>query len=166
MIGRALIGSIALALALTSSAHADGCPATSVDVADWPIARSARVPGFTLRLPRTFTRDSSEIAGDSTPSARWSDASRGRLMLSRQAGAAATSVPSAEGHTDYARCEARVGSATAVIVSYGQGENAYVVHAHICWPDGEAIDVRADAADREHLAQLLAAIRTVRRAGA
>ena len=166
MIGRALLGGIALALALTSSAHADGCPASSVDVADWPIVRSARMPGFTLRLPRAFTRDSSAIAGDSTPTARWSDATRGRLTLSRQSGATATPVPSADGRAEYARCEARVGSATAVIVSYGQGANAYVIHAQICWPDGEAVDVRADAADREHLAQILAAGRTIRRAGA
>lgn len=166
MIGRALLGGLALALALGSSARADGCPASNVDVADWPIVRSARVPGFTLRLPRTFTRDSITIAADSTPSARWRDAARGRLALSRQSGAAATSVPSAEGRAEYARCEDRVGSATATIVSYGQGANAYVIHAQIRWPDGEAVDVRADAADREHLAQILAAVRTIRRAGA
>lgn len=165
MIGRALLGGLALALALGSSARADGCPASSVDVADWPIVRSARMPGFTLRLPRTFTRDSAATAGDSTPSARWGDA-RARLMLSRQAGAAATSVPSAEGRPDYARCDDRVGSAMATIVSYGEGAGAYIIHARIRWPDGEAIDVRADAADREHLDLLLAAVRTIRRAGA
>jgi hypothetical protein len=166
VIGRALLGGLALALVVGSSAHADGCPATSVDVADWPIVRSARVPGFTLRLPRTFTRDSVTITGDSTPSARWSDAVRGRLTLSRQADAAAQSVPGAEGRAEYARCDARVGSATATIVSYGQGANAYVIHAQIRWPDGEAVDVRADAADRAHFDQLLAALRTIRRAGA
>jgi hypothetical protein len=165
VIGRALLGGIALTLALPSFAHADGCPASRVDVADWPIVRSPRVPGFTLRLPRTFTRDSAATSGDSTPRARWTDA-RARLTLSRQAGAAATSVPGAEGRTGYARCEDRVGSATATIVSYGEGPDAYVIHARICWPDGESIDVHADAADRVHLDQLLAAVRTVRRAGA
>jgi hypothetical protein len=166
VIGSAPVGGIALMLALASPVRADGCPVSSVDVADWPIVRSARVPGFTLRLPRTFTRDSTATFGDSTSSARWSDAARGRLTLSRRSGAAATSVPSAEGRTEYARCEDRVGSATATIVSFVQGVNAYVIHAQIHWPDGEAVDVRADAADREHLAQLLAAVRTIRRAGA
>jgi len=166
MIARALLGGIALAFAVASSARADGCPASSVDVADWPIVRSARVPGFTLRLPRSFARDSSTIAGDSTPSARWSDAAHGRLALSRQSGAALTSVPSAEGRTEYARCEARVGSATATIVSYAEGSGIYVIRARIAWPDGESVELHASAADRAHLDQLLAAIRTIRRAGA
>jgi len=166
VIGRALLGGLALALVVGSSAHADGCPASSVDVADWPIVRSARVPGFTLRLPRTFTRDSVTIAGDSTPSARWSDAARGRLTLSRQAGAAAQSVPRAEGRAEYARCEARVGSATATIVSYADDSRTYVARARVAWPDGESVELHASAADRDHLDQLLAAIRTIRRAGA
>lgn len=166
MIARALLGGIALALAVASPARADGCPPSRVDVADWPIVRSARVPGFTLRLPRSFTRDSSAIVGDSTPSARWSDAARGRLTLSRQAGAASTSVPGAEGRAEYTRCDDRVGSATATIVSYADGSTAYVVRARITWADGESVDLYASAADREHLVQLLAAVRTVRRAGA
>jgi hypothetical protein len=166
VIGRALLGGVVLAFALVSPARADGCPASSVDVADWPIVRSARVPGFTLRLPRSFTRDSTSIPSDSTPSARWSDAARGGLTLSRRSGAAATSVPSAEGRTEYARCDDRVGSATATIVSYADGSSGYVVRARITWADGESVDLYASATDREHLAQLLAAVRTIRRAGA
>jgi hypothetical protein len=165
VIGRALLGGVVLAFALVSPARADGCPASSVDVADWPIVRSARVPGFTLRLPRSFTRDSTATFGDSTSSARWSDAARGRLTLSRRSGAAAT-VPSAEGRTEYARCDDRVGLATATIVSYADGSSGYVVRARITWADGESVDLYASATDREHLAQLLAAVRTIRRAGA
>jgi hypothetical protein len=164
---RALLDGIALALALASPARADGCPASSVDVADWPIVRSARVPGFTLRLPRSFTRDSATTAVDSTPIARWTDAARGRFTLSHHAAGATAALEHGMGERGSAtRCEVRVGSATATIVSYGEGANAYVVHARIRWPDGEAIDVRADATDREHLDLLLAAVRTVRRAGA
>jgi hypothetical protein len=66
----------------------------------------------------------------------------------------------------YTTCEDRVGSATATIVAYGEGTNAFVLHARIRWPDGEMLDVRADATDRPHLEQLLAAVRTIRRAGA
>jgi hypothetical protein len=164
---RALFGGIALVLALGSPARADGCPPSSVDVADWPIVRSARVPGFTLRLPRTFTRDSAATAGDSTPIARWSDAARGRFMLShRAAGGTSALDPGVGERASATRCETLVGSATATIVSYDEGANAYVMHARIRWPDGEAIDVRADATDREHLDLLLAVVRTVRRAGA
>lgn len=165
MIGRPLWGGVALALALASPARGHGCPASRVDVADWPIVRSPRVPGFTLRLPRTFTRDSAATAGDSAPSAAWSDA-RARFTLTRQSATAATPEPGAEGRTNYVRCEDRVGSAMATIVSYAQGATAYVVHARIRWPDGESVAVRADAADRTTLEQLLAAVRTLRRAGA
>jgi hypothetical protein len=166
MIGRAVLGSLGLTLALAPSAQADACPASTVDVADWPLARSARVPGFTIRLPRTFRRDSTATSSDSMPSARWSDAARGRLTLSRRTGAVPTAVPSAEGRTNFTTCEDRVGSATATIVSYGEGAVPCVIHARIQWPDGEALEVHAEAADRVHLDQLLAALRTIRRSGA
>ena len=77
-------------------------------------------------------------------------------------------MPSSDGRAGYARCEARVGAATATIVSYAEGAStsAFVVDARIQWPDGEELHLRADATDREHLALLLAAVRTIRRAGA
>ena len=166
MIWRTSIAAAALTLAAHSSASADPCVAPRVDVADWPIMRSSRVPGFTFRLPRRFTRDS---ATEGTPSARWSDASRARFEIAHRTGdTASTPLPSPDGRAAYARCEDRVGSATAIIISYGEGSaaGASVVHARIRWPDGESLEVRADAPDRARLDELLAAVRTVRRAGA
>jgi hypothetical protein len=163
MTGRALLASLLLALVGPSSARADGCPATTLDVADWPVVRSPRLPGFTFRLPRAFTRDAAASA------AHWTAASRARLMIAQRApGATSPKVPSADGRAGYVRCEARVGAATATIVSYAGDASAsgFVVDARIQWPDGEELHVRADATDREHLAQLLAAVRTIRRAGA
>jgi len=166
VIRRASIAAAALSFAGLSTARADPCIVPRVDVADWAMVRSARVPGFTLRLPRTFTREAG--TGDA-PSARWSDSSRARFEIAhRTSDATLTPLPSPDGRTAYARCEDRVGSATAIIISYGDGStaSAYVVHARIQWPDGEALDVRADATDRAQLDQLIAAVRTVRRAGA
>ena len=163
MTSRALLAGILLALVHPSPARADGCPTTTIDVADWPVVRSPRLPGFSLRLPRTFTRDVAASA------AHWTAASRARLTIAqRTAGATPPTVPSAEGRAGFARCEARVGAATATIVSYAEdaGARGFVVDARIHWPDGEELHLRADAPDREHLAQLLAAVRTVRRAGA
>jgi hypothetical protein len=160
------VPSLALPLAPSWPARPDACPASTVDIADWPIVRSPRVPGFTLRLPRTFTRDSARSTSDSAPAAHWSDAARGRLTLSHRADNDASPIPSANDGAKYVRCETRVGSATATIVSYDVGTSTYVLHAEIRWPDGEALDVHASAADRAHLAQLLAAVRTIRRAGA
>jgi len=166
VIRRASIAAAALTLAALSSASADPCVAPRVDVANWALVRSPRVPGFTFRLPRSFTRDS---ATTNAPSARWSDASRARLEIAHRAtGEAESTLPSPDGRPAYARCEDRVGSASAIIISYGAGSaaGAYVVHARIQWPDGEALEVRADAPDRARLDELLAAVRTVRRVGA
>jgi len=165
---RVQVASAAFLLALIpAAARADACPASTVDIADWPIVRSARVPGFTLRLPRAFARDTTPIATDSTPSARWRDAARGRFTMSHLTSTAIpASLPASENSPTSMRCETRVGAATATIVAFGDGPSTYVVHARIRWPDGELLDVHADAADREHLEQLLAAVRTIRRTGA
>ena len=64
------------------------------------------------------------------------------------------------------RCDTTIGAAKATIVTYADGPSAYVVHAQIRWPDGEAVEVRADAANRAHVDLLIAAVRTIRRAGA
>jgi hypothetical protein len=170
----ALIGT--LLLATTSPALAQSCAAPHLDVATWALVRSANVPGFTLRLPRAFARDSAASAGvaaTKTPTAWWTDASRGRLGLVRVAGDSASRsvLTSAGGRSGYLRCEERVGSAVAVIVHYdttatGSADGPFVVHARIRWPDGEELDVRGDAPDRDRLAQLLTAVRTIRRAGA
>ena len=163
MIGRARLAGALLALVLPSSVRADdACPATTLDVADWAVVRSPRLPGFTLRLPRAFTRDAAAAA-------HWTAASRARLTIAQRApGASSPAVPSADGRAGYARCETRVGAATATIVSYAEGPTAsgFVLDARIRWPDGEELHLRADATDREHLAQLFAAVRTIRRAGA
>ena len=74
-------------------------------------------------------------------------------------------MPALDGVTS-TRCDANVGAAKATIVTYADGPSAYVVHAHIRWPDGEAVEVRADAANRAHVELLIAALRTIRRAGA
>jgi hypothetical protein len=161
--GRALLAVVLLALVQPSPARADGCPATTIDVADWPVVRSPRLPGFTLRLPRTFARDAAASA------AHWTAASRARLTIAQRApGATAPAIPPADGRAGYARCEARVGAAMATIVSYAGDASAsgFVVDARIHWPDGEELHLRGVAPDREHLAQLLTAVRTVRRAGA
>jgi len=55
---------------------------------------------------------------------------------------------------------------TLVDACAAAGVTTFVVHARIRWPDGEELDVRGDAPDRERLAQLLTAVRTIRRAGA
>ena len=167
MMRRALLGGAALLLVAPSVLRAGSCAAPRVDLADWPIVRSSSMPGFSLRLPRAFTRD--VAAKDSTASARWSDAMRGRFVMSHLGATASVSaLPTADGRPTYARCEERVGSASAIIVSVGEGTSGtpYVVHARIRWPDGEELDVRADATDREHFEQLLAAVRTIRRVGA
>ena len=166
MIVRALLGCAALALAAPQPARASECPASKVDIGDWALVRSAKMPGFTLRLPRTFTRDSASTAGGSAPSARWIDPARARLTMSHRTATAATPLPASGGRTMYTTCEDRVGSATATIVAYAEGTNTFVVHARIRWPDGETLDVRADATDRSRLEQLLAAVRTIRRTGA
>ncbi|HEU4722978.1 MAG TPA: hypothetical protein VFS59_16575 [Gemmatimonadaceae bacterium] len=165
---RLAVVACALALAVPASSRADGCTAARVDVTGWPIVRSASLPGFTLRLPRAYVRDAVGAPRDSAPSARWSAAARARFTMShRAAGAGASALPASDGRVAYTRCEERVGVATAVILSSGgTSPGTYVVLARIRWPDGEELDVRADAADREHLDQLLAAVRTIRRAGA
>ena len=165
---RASIAAAALSLAALSSARGDPCVAPRVDVADWPIVRSPRVPGFTLRLPRSFTHDTGTEAPSSA--ARWSDASRARFEIAHRMtdDTGSTPLPSADGRASYARCEDRVGSASAIIISYGEGSTAgaYVVHARIEWPDGEILEVHADAAERARVNELIAAVRTVRRTGA
>ena len=168
----ALVG---LLLVAASSAAGQSCAAAHLDVADWALVRSADVPGFTLRLPRAFTRDSAARPSATLTSPRtawWADATRGRLGLIRSAHdpAAQAELASAGGRSGYLRCEERVGSAVAVIVHYdgaqGGRNGPFVVRARIRWPDGEELDIRGDAPDRERLAQLLTAVRTIRRAGA
>jgi len=165
-----------LLLAAGSSAAGQSCAAAHLDVADWALVRSANVPGFTLRLPRAFTRDSTAAASATlakSPTAWWADATRGRLGLIRSAhdSSVRAELASAGGRSGYLRCEERVGSAVAVIVHYdavarGSQNGPFVVRASIRWPDGEELDVRGDAPDRERLAQLLTAVRTIRRSGA
>jgi len=73
--------------AVASTAAAQSCTAR-LDVADWALVRSADVPGFTLRLPRAFTRDSTTPASATLAKGRtawWADATRGRLGLIRSA---------------------------------------------------------------------------------
>ena len=163
----------ALLVATASPADGQTCAAARLDVADWALVRSANVPGFTLRLPRAFARDSAAPSGvtlTKSPTAWWTDASRGRLGLIRSAhdSSSRAALASAGGRSGYLRCEERVGSAVAVIVHYeavaqGSADGPFVVHARIRWPDGEELDVRGDAPDRERLAQLLTAVRTIRR---
>jgi hypothetical protein len=170
----ALVG--LLIAAVSSSAAGQSCAAARLDVADWALVRSANMPGFTLRLPRAFTRDSTAAASAAlakSPTAWWADATRGRLGLIHSAHdtSARVELASAGGRSGYLRCEERVGSAVAVIVHYDAGAKGsqngpFVVRASIRWPDGEELDIRGDAPDRERLAQLLTAVRTIRRSGA
>jgi hypothetical protein len=165
-----------LLVGAASTAAGQSCAAARLDVADWALVRSADVPGFTLRLPRAFTRDSTTSSSATLTTSRaawWADATRGRLGLLRTAhdSSARAELASAGGRSGYLRCEERVGSAVAVIVHYeavaqGNQNGPFVVRARIRWPDGEELDVRGDAPDREHLAQLLTAVRTIRRSGA
>ena len=161
---RALLAGAVLAVASPSSVRADECSASTVDVADWAIVRSARVPGFTLRLPRSFTRDSAGSSRDLPSSARWIDAARGQFAMSHL-GARVTPLASVDGAAS-THCDTRVGSATATIFTHADGPRAYVVHAQIRWPDGEAVEVHANAASRAHVELLIAAVRTIRRVGA
>jgi len=168
----------ALLVATASPSEAQTCTSARLDVANWALVRSANVPGFTLRLPRAFARDSAASAGLTlarSPTAWWADASRGRLGLIRAAhdSSSRVAIASAVGHSGYLRCEERVGSAVAVIVHYdsaaagkGSADGPFIVHARIRWPDGEELEIRGDAPDRERLAQPLTAVRTIRRTGA
>ncbi|HEX7978881.1 MAG TPA: hypothetical protein VF461_09785 [Gemmatimonadaceae bacterium] len=169
----ALVG--VLLVAAASSASSQSCAAARLDIADWALGRSTNEPGFTLRLPRAFTRDSTAPASVTlakSPTAWWVDATRGRLGLIRSAhdSSSRAELASAGGRSGYLRCEERVGSAVAVIVHYGVAQGSqngpFVVRARIRWPDGEELDIRGDAPDRERLAQLLTAVRTIRRSGA
>jgi len=170
---RVLLG--ALLVVAASPARGQGCAVARLDVADWALVRSADVPGFTLRLPRAFTRDStapSNAARATSRTAWWADATRGRLGIrSAHDSSAHAELAAAGGRSGYLRCEERVGSAVAVIVHYeagaqGNQNGPFVVRARIRWADGEELDVRGDAPDRERLAQLLTAVRTIRRSGA
>jgi hypothetical protein len=172
---RASFGLVAALLgAVASTAEGQSC-AARLDVANWALVRSADVPGFTLRLPRAFARDSATATSPTLTKSRtawWADATRGRLGLIRSAhdSSAPADLASAGGRSGYLRCEERVGSAVAVIVHYdgvqGNRSGPFVVRARIRWPDGEELDIRGDAPDREGLAQLLTAVRTIRRSGA
>jgi hypothetical protein len=180
---RALVVGVAAWLAagaLTVEAAAvETCATPRIDVADWPILRSARVPGFTLRLPRSFALDADSRVGaapTTLTAAGWTDSSQGRFALSRlrNDGSPRPPMPSADGRAGYRRCEAQVGTAVADIVSFADQQPAggtapagrFVVHARVRWPDGEELVVSADAAGRAQLDQLLAAVRTIRRTGA
>lgn len=177
MLPRALLLLVAVWLAAAvsdvESAMVQTCATPRVDIADWPIVRSARVPGFTLRLPRSFALDADSRVGaapTTLTAAGWTDTSQGRFALSRfrNDGSPRPPLPSAEGRASYRRCEAQVGSAVADIVSYAEHQPAgrFVVHARVRWPDGEELVVSADAAGRAQLDELLAAVRTIRRTGA
>ena len=48
------------------------------------------------------------------PSARWSNAARARLTMSHRSATAATPLPASTGRAIYARCEDRIGAATAI----------------------------------------------------
>jgi hypothetical protein len=173
-----VLASVLLVATASSVAAQTTCASARLDVADWALVRSANVPGFTLRLPRAFARDSTAPTGltlSKSPTAWWTDASRGRLGLIRAVrdSSSRTALASPAGRSGYLRCEERVGSAVAIIEHYaaagegkGSSDGPFIVHARIRWPDGEELDVRGDAPDRERLAQLLTAVRTIRRSGA
>ena len=175
-----VVGACLAAGVLTLEAAAvETCATPRIDIADWPIVRSARVPGFTLRLPRSFALDADSRVGAAPATltaAGWTDSLQGRFALSRfpNDGSTRPPMPSADGRAGYRRCEAQVGTAVADIVSYADQQPAgattlasrFVVHARVRWPDGEELVVSADAAGRTQLDQLLAAVRTIRRTGA
>jgi hypothetical protein len=151
----------------------DACATSATDISSWPIVRSPRVPGLTLRLPRAFERDADPAAAagstTSTASARWTHAANGRLVIARGATPPGMMPPPSAGAPAYSRCEERVGSAVAVIESYDRlqsGESAFHVRARFRWPDGEELVVFGDASDRVRFSELLAAVRTIRRTSA
>ena len=125
-----------LLAAAASPIAGQSCAAARLDVADWALVRSADVPGFTLRLPRAFTRDST-VQASALPTSRtawWADATRGRLGLIRVAhDSLRAELVSAGGRSGYLRCEEQVGSAVAVIVHYavaqGSVNGPFVVRA-------------------------------------
>jgi hypothetical protein len=173
-----LAASLAASLvASRPAAAAESCAASRLDVSSWPIVRSPRVPGLSLRLPRNFERDGRQQGVASpAPSERWTDPARGRLLISWGAPAG---LASPGGGPEHSRCEERVGSAVAVIVSYARrkpsGGSAagpltagapFRLQARLRWPDGEEAVVLGDAADLERFGELLAAVRTIRRVGA
>jgi hypothetical protein len=145
------------------------CVAPRVTTDSWPLTRAT---GLTLRVPPGFLRDapSGQVRAASSTSS-WSDTARARLVVRRvsRTDTAATVLPSADGRPDYSRCEERAGSGSAVIVSFSSRATQaaqFQLEARIRWPDGEEIEVRGTAEDRRRFEELLAAVRTVRRAGA
>ena len=84
MLRTALVVTLLTSLASVAEAR-EVCAPLAADVTSWPIVRSSRVPGLTLRLPRNFVRDTA-VAGVGTTSsstrARWADATRGQLVIS------------------------------------------------------------------------------------
>ena len=169
---------VSLAPASRVSNSVDPCTFASTDISAWPIVRSPRVPGLTLRLPRSFEREPEQAppasSASSASSARWTHAANGQLVIARGAVPAGMIPPSATSAPSYRRCEERVGSAVAVIEAYDQmrspgaltGVGSFHVQARFRWPDGEELVVLGDAADRERFGELLAALRTIRRTSA
>lgn len=172
LLGAALAASLLAPSAALAAEARESCAASVADISSWPIVRSPRVPGLTLRLPRSFEReaDAAAAAGGSTSvsSARWTDPARGQLVISRGATPSSISAPG------FIRCEERVGSAVAVIESSdrsasggdGTGAGTFQIQARLRWPDGEEVVVLGHAADRERFSELLAAVRTIRRTSA
>lgn len=145
------------------------CAMPRVAIDAWSLTRAT---GLTLRVPPGFVRDApkAQLPAEASTSS-WSHASRTRLVLRRvsHGDAPAAPLPSADGRADYSRCEERAGSGNAVIVSFSSPATQgapFQVEARIRWPDGEEVEVRGSAGDRRSFEELLAAVRTVRRAGA
>lgn len=162
-----LVAGAVLASAAPAITHADACMAARVDVADWPIVRSPRVPGFTLRLPRAYVR-TPDATSTASAAATWTiDGQRARVTLVHASRSAPPPSDPLATNTG-TRCDERIGSATATIVTYSSAATTttYVVHARIRWPDGEEIVVHAESTDRPRVDELIAAVRSVRRAGA
>jgi len=168
------------ALIVTASrpTPADRCLRPDISVRAWAIAHSPRLPGFELRVPPGFVRDSAE---DSYPDPQpagslWADSVHDQLVVRWvKAGdhhLLAGALPTSLGRSEYSKCVERINRAAAEIVSYNRLEQfgeayagPYQIHARLRWPDGVTVEMYGMASNRRRHLELLGALRTIRRIG-
>ena len=165
-----------LAATHRADASAASCLHPNVSTSAWRTVHSPRLPTFSVRIPPDFARDAGEDSypEPQSPGSRWADSAHAQLVVHLVQGGRRLlgSLPTASGRPEYSRCVERIGAATAVIVSYNRtddvGHTAYVgpfqVHAQLHWPDGSEVNVYGMADTRRRFLELLAAVRTIRRA--
>jgi hypothetical protein len=157
---------------------AERCQRPDIRVRRWAAVHSPRLPGFELRVPPGFTRDSGENSyHDPQPSgSRWADSVNDQLVVhwvkTADDHVLLGALPASEGQPEYSKCVEQIHTAAAEIVSYNQLESVgegyagpYQIHARLRWPDGVLVEVYGMASNHRRHLEILAAVRTIRRTG-